>query len=47
MLKTISKNQVLDRIRFENSWWIDGHIEDDFQEMSRRLYFDLFKPLVY
>ena len=47
MLKSISKKQVLDRIRFENPWWVEGHIEDDFNIMSRRLYFDLFLPLVY
>lgn len=47
MLKNISKKQVLDRIKFENPWWIDGHIEEDYNEMSRRLYFELFKPLVY
>src|SRR5690606_41380652 len=42
----ISKNQVLDRIRFENPWWIEGEIEVDYNEMPRRLYFELFKPLV-
>lgn len=47
MLKEISKKQVLDRIRFENPWWVDGHIEDDYNEMPRRLYFEVFKPLVY
>jgi hypothetical protein len=47
MLKSISKKQVLDRIRFENPWWISGEIEDDYNAMPRRLYFDLFKPLVY
>ena len=47
MIKEISKKQVLDRIRFENPWWVDGHIEDDYDQMPRRLYFDLFKPLVY
>ena len=47
MLRKISKDQVLDRIRFENPWWIDGKIEDDYNEMPRRLYFELFKPLVY
>lgn len=47
MLREISKKQVLDRIRFENPWWIDGHIEDDYQQMPRRLYFELFKPIVY
>lgn len=46
-LLEISKKQVLDRIRFENPWWIDGKIEDDYNEMRRRLYFELFKPLVY
>lgn len=47
MLLNISKEQVLDRIRFENPWWVDGHIEEDYNQMPRRLYFDLFKPLVY
>lgn len=47
MLRDVSKKQVLDRIRFENPWWVDGKIEDDFQQMPRRLYFELFKPLVY
>ncbi len=47
MIKNISKKQVIDRIKFENPWWVSGHIEDDYNEMVRRLYFDLFKPLVY
>jgi predicted AAA+ superfamily ATPase len=47
MIRDVSKKQVIDRIKFENPWWITGHIEDDYNEMSRRLYFDLFKPLVY
>lgn len=47
MIRDISKKQVLDRIRFENPWWIGGEIEEDFNRMPRRLYLDLFKPLVY
>ncbi len=47
MLKNISKEQVQDRIKFENPWWITGQIEEDYNEMPRRLYFKLFKPLVY
>ena len=47
MIRNISKKQVLERIKFENPWWIDGHIEEDFNKMQRRLYFDMFKPLVY
>ncbi|MCJ1807657.1 ATP-binding protein [Flavobacterium covae] len=47
MLKEISKKQVQDRMRFENPWWVDGCIESDYNELSRRLYFELFKPLVH
>ncbi len=46
MLHEISKAQVLNRIRFENSWWITGQIEDDYHKMPPRPYFELFKPLV-
>lgn len=46
MLKEVSKEQVLERIRFENQWWISGHIDDDFNKMPRRPYFNLFQPLV-
>src|SRR3989338_2986314 len=46
MIREISKDQVLDRIRFENPWWIEGKIESDYNEMPRRLYFELFKSLV-
>jgi predicted AAA+ superfamily ATPase len=47
MIKSIAKEQVIDRIRFENPWWVNGKIEEDFQTMPRRHYFELFKPLVY
>ena len=46
MLQNISKKQVIDRIRFENPWWVNGIIEADYDEMPRRLYFNLLKPLV-
>jgi len=46
MLKEVSKQQVLDRMRFENPWWVGGRIDEDFNEMPRRPYFKLFKPLV-
>lgn len=45
MLQKVSKSQVIDRLRFENPWWTTGHIDVDYQEMKRRLYFDLFRPL--
>lgn len=47
MIRQIAKEQVLARIRFENPWWVNRQIDPDFKAMPRRLYFDLFKPLVY
>ncbi|MEW6470453.1 MAG: ATP-binding protein, partial [Bacteroidota bacterium] len=45
-LKPISEELVLERMRFENPWWVTGEIDDDYNQMQRRLYFDLFFPLV-
>ncbi len=45
-LKPISNELKLDRIKYENPWWNTNEIEDQFQNMKRRLYFDLFYPLV-
>ena len=45
-LKPISQELILDRLKFENPWWVSGSIDSDFDEMQRRLYFDLFFPLV-
>lgn len=47
MLKTISKLQVFERLKVENSWWATTAIDADYSQMPRRLYFDLFRPLVY
>jgi len=47
MVEKISKSQVLDRIQFENSWWRNTTIEDDYNAMQRRLYFEIFKPIVF
>ncbi len=42
----ITEEQILDRIKFENPWWIDGKIDDFYQSMKRRLYFPEFLSLV-
>ncbi|HAX94447.1 MAG TPA: ATPase [Bacteroidales bacterium] len=47
MLNKVAKEQIIDRIKFENPWWVTGRIEQDYDEMQRRLYFDLFRPLAY
>lgn len=41
-----SEEQVIDRLRFENPWWVTGSIEEYYNSMLRRLYFKLFMPLV-
>ena len=41
-----SEEQILERLRFENPWWVSGVVEEYYTSMQRRLYFDLFMPLV-
>jgi hypothetical protein len=45
-LKPIAEDLILDRMRFENPWWITGSIGSDYDKLPRRPYFDLFFPLV-
>ncbi len=46
-LKAFSKEQILTKIKFENPWWDSGTIDPYYSSMRRRLYFDLFAPLIY
>ncbi|MBN8576479.1 MAG: ATP-binding protein [Cytophagales bacterium] len=45
-LKPISEALILERMRFENPWWVTGAIDADYNELQRRLYFELFYDLV-
>ena len=45
-LEPISNELKLERIRYENPWWITGSVDGEYQSMKARLYFDLFYPLV-
>jgi len=46
-VRTIPREQVLQRIRTENPWWTAPHRIDEFYaDMSRREYFHLFARLV-
>jgi predicted AAA+ superfamily ATPase len=45
-LNPFSEQLISDRLRFENPWWTNGKTEEEFNEKPRRLYFDLFCPLV-
>lgn len=46
-MKSFSKEQINTKIKFENPWWNTGMIDDYYKSMKKRLYFDLFSPLVY
>lgn len=45
MIKNIAISQVLDRIRFENGWWINGQTDEHFKKMPHRAYFQQFHEL--
>ena len=42
----IPTNKIIERLQYENPWWLTGNIPEHFATMSRRLYFDLFYPFV-
>src|SRR5262245_36226205 len=41
-----SKDQILERMKFENPWWESSKIEDHYFNMKRREYFKLLFPLI-
>jgi uncharacterized protein len=43
---TLPKDQIIDRMKFENSWWRNHNIDSHYNDMKRRQYFDVFYPLV-
>jgi predicted AAA+ superfamily ATPase len=45
-LGSIPETMVMDRMKFENPWWVTQSIDPEYSEMRRRLYFELFTPLV-
>lgn len=45
-MRTIPKEQVLDRLRTENPWWESSQIDGTYRAMRLRAYFKLFYPLV-
>lgn len=40
------QEQILNRLRMDNPWWSTKTIDDYYELMQRRLYLDLFYPLV-
>lgn len=46
MTNLIPKEKIIERLRYENPWWITKEISKTYSSMSKRLYFDLFYPFV-
>lgn len=42
----IPEHRIIERLRYENPWWVTKTIPEVFKIMSKRLYFDLFLPFV-
>ena len=36
----------IQRLQYENPWWVTGEVQEVYRDMSKRLYFDLFYPHV-
>jgi hypothetical protein len=44
--KSFSKEQIIERIKFDNPWWNTGVIEEFYRKMKHREYFKIFHPLI-
>lgn len=42
----IPTEKIIERLRYENPWWVSRQIQDLYSSMSKRLYFSLFYPFV-
>jgi predicted AAA+ superfamily ATPase len=42
LIKNVAISQVLERIRFENGWWLNGRTDAYFTQMPHRAYFPHF-----
>lgn len=45
-LSLIPTEKIVERLRYENPWWVSKQIPETYSAMASRLYFDLFYPFV-
>ncbi len=45
-LNLIPTEKIVERLHYENPWWVNKQIPDVYSTMARRLYFSLFYPFV-
>jgi hypothetical protein len=44
--RLIPTEKIIERLQYENPWWITPEIPAMYKEMSKPLYFELFYPFV-
>lgn len=42
----IPSEKIIERLRYENPWWVSRKIPVTYSSLSKRLYFDLFYPFI-
>jgi predicted AAA+ superfamily ATPase len=42
----VPTEKIIERLRYENPWWVDKQIPEVYSKMAKRLYFNLFYPFV-
>jgi len=45
-LNLIPTEKIIERLRYENPWWVNKQIPETYDSMKKRLYFDLFYPYI-
>ena len=45
-LSLIPTEKIIERLRYENPWWVNKQIPEVYSAMAKRLYFRLFYPFV-
>lgn len=45
-LSLVPTEKILERLRYENPWWINKQVPEYYSSMVKRLYFSLFYPFV-
>lgn len=46
LLPPFSEELIIERLRFENPWWVSGATDEEYRQFKHRQYFTLFQPLV-
>jgi predicted AAA+ superfamily ATPase len=45
-ISLIPTEKIVERLRYENPWWVSKQIPEVYSTMAKRLYFSLFYPFV-